>query len=179
MSWFNRRSKDQQIIRALLKKIELLEGSHVSDQTEQFNPEDYKGQHFGWLSPFTVEEKGELRRAKSPEEFERITGKLMFLREVKREAEAAREAAIAAEKAKTHWAKVMTYDSPIPIEGQADKLDEFMNMMYRSHKENEFRMVPIHTFQDGVIFVKLKDIRTINFTAEFMKERDAAHEDRF
>lgn len=149
---------------------------NTKDQTEPFNPEDYKGQHFGWLSPFTSEEKDELRKAKSPDEFERITGRLLYLSEQRRLTQESEREALAAEKAKTHWATVMLYNNPVPHEAEAGKLDGFMDRMHHNHSYNEFKMVPLYMFNEGVKFVRLKDIASIHFTEEYMKARASANE---
>jgi hypothetical protein len=181
MRWFKRKPKTSyaDILNPISLSEMLKEESPMTEKTEEknpFNPYDYGGSFINWLA--TPEEIEQLRVTKSEREYDETMGKIKHLRNVKIEAEAAREAAIAAEKAKTHWATVELYNGR-RFEAEAEKLDAFMNAMNQTHSFHDLKMVPLHTFQDGVMLVRLKEIFTINFTVEYMEAREAANEDKF
>lgn len=175
MRWFRK----PRFSYAPIKPNKPKEESPMTEKTEEkkpFDPRDYGGTFLGWVA--TPEEADQLMATKSEQEFDETIGVIKYMRKIKHEAELAREAAAKVEKAKTHWATVELYNGR-RFEAHAEKLDAFMNAMNQGHTYSEFKMVPLHTFQDGVIFVRLKEIFTINFTAKYMEAREAAHEDKF
>ena len=159
MKWFKRKPKEE---------------SHMSEKDKPFDPMEYDRYINAWR--ISEEDREALLNTKSPREYDQVLGRIKYQRDEERRAEVKREEYLAAEKAKTHWAKVMLYNNPHPHEAEAARLDDFMERMHQSHNYNEFKMVPLHMFNDGVKFVRLKDIASIHFTEEYMKARASANE---